>query len=99
MGDPKNTRRLASRDTLVIRHRPFRLRKQKLPNAPVVVRRQRDTRAVHPLQERSGNSASRAPCLRPRPMDFATHHHGHRNHLHPFSSYGKWTQWTICGSG
>ncbi|EDN83208.1 hypothetical protein BIFADO_00106 [Bifidobacterium adolescentis L2-32] len=51
------------------------------------------------MQERSGNSASRAPCLRPRPMDFATHHHGHRNHLHPFSSYGKWTQWTICGSG
>ncbi len=63
LGDPKNTRRLASRDTLVIRHRPFRLCKQKLPNAPVVVRRQRDTRAVHPLQERSGTPPAERRAL------------------------------------
>ena len=32
-------------------------------------------------------------------LTLVPYHHGHRNHLHPFSSYGKWTQWTMCGSG
>ena len=49
-------------------------------NAPVVVRRQR----IRGSTLAGPGTRQQSAVLRPRPMDFATHHHGHRNHLHLF---------------